>query len=237
MRVPMITTYFSQLNIPISPDKPEKLERYYDLLIKKNKVMNLTTITDHDEFMRKHILDSLAVVRYFSFDGVEKVMDLGTGGGFPGIPLKIFFPETEFTLVDSVNKKLRFIEEAARELGLDKISFVHGRAEDLAHDDLYREKYDVLVSRAVANLSTLTELSLGFIKQGGLFLSYKGVTGEEELKEAAKAINIMGGEPGRLEKYDLPGGDDQRSLIFIKKTKKTPKTYPRKAGVPNKKPL
>ncbi|MCR5025158.1 MAG: 16S rRNA (guanine(527)-N(7))-methyltransferase RsmG [Lachnospiraceae bacterium] len=233
----MINTYFSQLNIPSSPDKLEKLERYYELLIEKNRVMNLTTITDHDEFMRKHIVDSLAVIRYYSFDKVKRVIDLGTGGGFPGIPLKIFFPDIEFTLVDSVNKKLRFIEEAAEELGLKKILFVHGRAEDLAHEELHREKYDVLVSRAVANLSTLTELSLGFIKTGGSFISYKGAGGVEELEEAAKAISIMGGETDRVEKYDLPGGDDQRCLIFIKKTKKTVKTYPRKAGVPNKKPL
>jgi len=232
-----IESYLSELNIYATPDKLEKLERYYDLLIEKNRVMNLTTITDHDEFMRKHVLDSLAVIRYFSFDGEKKVMDLGTGGGFPGIPLKIFFPEAEFTLVDSVNKKLKFIEEAAEELGLDKIFFVHGRAEDLSHEDLYREKYDVLVSRAVANLSTLTELSLGFIKPGGTFISYKGSTGEEELSMAQNAISIMGGKHTRTEKYDLPGGGDKRCLIFIGKEKNTSGKYPRKPGIPGKKPL
>lgn len=222
--------------IPYDDGKLEKLERFYELLIEKNKVMNLTAITDYDEVMIKHFADSLVVLKYRSFSSSDKVFDLGTGGGFPGIPLKIFLPDTEFVLADSVNKKLLFIKEVCDELSLKNISVLHGRAEDLAHDEKYREKYDVILSRAVANLSTLSELSLAFIKKGGLFISYKGASGQEELQSAGKAIQTMGGSLSRTEEYSLPGGDS-RCLIFISKTGNTPKTYPRKAGTPSKKPL
>ncbi|MCR4589419.1 MAG: 16S rRNA (guanine(527)-N(7))-methyltransferase RsmG [Lachnospiraceae bacterium] len=222
--------------IEYTAERLEKLERYYELLATKNKEMNLTAITEYDDVMRKHFADSLSVLAFHKFSGDDRILDLGTGGGFPGIPLKIFLPGNEFLLVDSVNKKLDFIDSVIAELDLKNIATCHGRAEDLAKDKKYREKYDVILSRAVANLSTLTELSLGFVRKGGMFVSYKGSSGRDELEAAGHAVDVMGGRVEDVKEYELPGGD-RRMLLFIKKEKETPSMYPRKAGTPAKKPL
>ncbi len=236
MRNDTLEKCLSEWNIGYTPEQLSKLERFYELLTDMNKKMNLTAITDYDEVMLKHFADSLSVLRFLDIGPEEKVLDLGTGGGFPGIPLKIFLPDNEFLLVDSVNKKLSFVSSVIDDLGLQNISVLHGRAEDLASDDPFREKFDLVLSRAVANLSTLSELSLGFVKFGGMFVSYKGLSGREELSAAEKSVAVMGGRCSRVGEYELPGGD-RRSLIFVEKISSTPKGYPRKAGVPAKKPL
>ncbi len=225
-----------KMEIPFTEDKLDQIYDFYEMVIEKNQVMNLTSITDHDDFMKKHIADSLAPIMFHVIHEGDRILDLGTGGGFPGIPLKIFFPESEFLLVDSVNKKLTFVQTVIDTLGLHGISVLHGRAEDLAHDSEYRESYDLVVSRAVANLAVLSELTLGFVKPGGQFISYKGSSGIEELKEAETAIEQMGGSCDNLYEYSLPDGDS-RTLIIIQKERTTPKKYPRKAGVPSKSPM
>ena len=236
MKNNILTDYLDQYGIPYDGYRLEQLERFYELLIEKNKIMNLTAITEYDEVMTKHFLDSLMILKYHSFSDGEMVLDLGTGGGFPGIPLKIFLPEVSFLLMDSVNKKLDFISSVIEDLGLKNIDVCHGRAEDLARDRKYREKFDTVLSRAVANLSTLSELSLGFVKVGGCFVSYKGSSGKKELADAEKAIELMGAVPGRDYEYELPGGD-KRILFLIEKNTSTPGSYPRKAGTPSRKPL
>ena len=226
----------SGMGIEYKTEFLEKLEHFYFLLSEKNKFLNLTAITEYDDVMRKHFADSLAVLKYQGFLDGQKVLDLGTGGGFPGIPLKIFLPDVKFVLMDSVRKKLSFIDEVIRELGLKSVSLIHGRAEDLAQTDGYREQFDFVLSRAVSNLSTLSELSLPFVKLGGKFISYKGESGNEELLRAGNAISLLGGRTEGLNEYELPGGD-RRSLIFIKKEKRCPDKYPRRAGTPAREPL
>ncbi|SKC08995.1 16S rRNA m(7)G-527 methyltransferase [Lachnospiraceae bacterium] len=232
----VLTDCLDALKISYTDQQLEQLYRYYEMLVEKNKVMNLTAITDFDEVMIKHFADSLALLAYTPLRE-KKILDLGTGAGFPGVPLKIFCPDSEFILVDSINKKLNFIADVCEELGLNGISVCHSRAEDLAHSPEFREQFDFVVSRAVANLATLSELTLGFIKKGGYFVSYKSVAAEEELEQAKNAIKIMGGKVQKVEGLVLPGSDLDRALIFIKKGVNTPKQYPRKAGMPSKNPL
>ncbi|MBQ6967329.1 MAG: 16S rRNA (guanine(527)-N(7))-methyltransferase RsmG [Lachnospiraceae bacterium] len=222
-----------KMEILYTEDKLEQIYDFYEMVIEKNKVMNLTSITDHDDFMKKHIADSLAPLMFHVIHEGDRILDLGTGGGFPGIPLKIFLPESEFLLIDSVNKKLDFVQTVIDTFGLQDIYVLHGRAEDLAHKPEYREGYDLVVSRAVANLATLSELSLGFVKPGGQFISYKGSSGVEELKEAEAAVDQMGGSCDNVFEYSLPDGDP-RTLIIIQKERSTPRKYPRKAGTPSK---
>ncbi len=232
----ILTDCLDSLKISYTDVQLQQLYRYYELLIEKNKVMNLTAITDFDEVMIKHFADSLTLLSFTPLRG-KRILDLGTGAGFPGVPLKIFCPDSEFILVDSINKKLNFVADVCEDLGLNDISVCHGRAEDLAHLADFRESFDFVVSRAVANLATLSELTLGFIKKGGYFVSYKSVAAEEELDQAKNAIKLMGGKVQKVESMILPGSDLERNLIFIKKGINTPKQYPRKAGTPAKTPL
>jgi 16S rRNA (guanine527-N7)-methyltransferase len=232
----VLTECLDSMKIPYTDLQLEQLYRYYELLIEKNKVMNLTAITDFDEVMIKHFADSISLLRYTPLRD-KRILDLGTGAGFPGVPLKIFCPDSEFILVDSINKKLDFVADVCEELGLNDISVCHSRAEDLAHKSDFREQFDFVVSRAVANLATLSELTLGFIKKGGYFVSYKSVAAEEEIEQAKNAIRLMGGKVQKTESFNLPGSDLERTLIFIKKGVNTPKQYPRKAGTPAKTPL
>ena len=223
--------------IPFSSEQQEQFVTYYKMLLEKNKVMNLTAITEFDEVLDKHFLDSIALARYVDLTTSISLIDLGTGAGFPGMPLKIMFPNLKVTLADSLNKRIVFLDEVIGELGLTDIQTVHARAEDLAHNPDYREQYDYCVSRAVANLSSLSEYCLPFVRIGGSFISYKSGEIEEELAAAKKAIFLLGGQFDQVIPFQLEGTDLGRSFVLINKDKKTAKTYPRKSGMPTKKPL
>ena len=220
----------SQLNIQFTDKQIEQFMKYYDLLIEKNKVMNLTAITDLNEVMTKHFLDSVLISNVLNMSDFYTLVDVGTGAGFPGIPIKILFPHLKVTLIDSLNKRLKFLDDVISELELDGIETVHGRAEDLGNNDLYREKYDLCVSRAVANLSP-------FIKKNGVFASYKASDSEEEINNSKNAIKILGGSISKVCETALPGTEVKRNIVIIKKDKCTSKKYPRKAGTPSKEPL
>ena len=223
--------------IPFSSEQQEQFVTYYKMLVEKNKVMNLTAITEFDEVLDKHFLDSIALAQYVDLTKSISLIDLGTGAGFPGMPLKIMFPNLKVTLADSLNKRIVFLDEVIAELGLTDIQTVHARAEDLAHNPDYREQYDYCVSRAVANLSSLSEYCLPFVRIGGSFISYKSGEIEEELAVAKKAIFLLGGQFDQVIPFQLEGTDLGRSFVLINKDKKTAKTYPRKSGMPTKKPL
>ena len=223
--------------IPFSSEQQEQFVTYYKKKKKKNKVMNLTAITEFDEVLDKHFLDSIALAQYVDLTKSISLIDLGTGAGFPGMPLKIMFPNLKVTLADSLNKRIVFLDEVIGELGLTDIQTVHARAEDLAHNSDYRERYDYCVSRAVANLSSLSEYCLPFVRIGGTFISYKSGEIEEELAAAKKAIFLLGGQFDQVIPFQLEGTDLGRSFVLINKDKKTAKTYPRKSGMPTKKPL
>lgn len=223
--------------IPLSEEQEKQFIRYYELLVEWNKVMNLTAITEYDEVMQKHFVDSLSLARGMDISACEKLIDIGTGAGFPGIPLKIAYPHLKVVLLDSLNKRVKFLNEVVSELGLENISAIHGRAEDFAKRQEYRENFDICVSRAVANLSSLSEYCIPYVKVGGVFISYKSGVVEKELEQARKAIYLLGGEKKNVVRFTLPESDIDRSLIMIQKVKPTPKKYPRKAGIPAKEPL
>ena len=215
----------------------EQLNNFHKILCEWNEFMNLTGITEYNEVVIKHFVDSLAVNCVYSFKKTDRVVDIGTGAGFPGIPLKIMYPDTRFTLLDSLNKRIKFLDEVIRINSLDGIETLHGRAEDYARDKNYREVFDVCVSRAVANLSTLSEYCLPYVKVGGVFISYKAGLLDEELKASERAIKLLGGEINEVHKLTLPDTDIDRTFVVIKKTAATSKKYPRKAGLPSKEPL
>lgn len=230
-----------QLNIRLDDCQKDQFIRYYEYLVEKNKVMNLTAITEYEEVIVKHFLDSLALVKApgFAPDSLKgkTLIDIGTGAGFPGIPLKIAFPDLKVVLLDSLNKRVNFLNEVISMLDLKEITALHGRAEDYARQKGYREAFDYAVSRAVANLSTLTEYCLPYVKTGGSFISYKSGKLEEELPAALKAIKILGGTLLDTVKFSLMDTDMDRTFAIIKKEKPTPKRYPRKAGLPAKEPI
>lgn len=213
--------------------------RYYELLIEWNQKMNLTGITEFNDVIHKHFVDSIAFSVVDQPEGGKRLLDVGTGAGFPGIPLKIVYPELEITLLDSLNKRLNFLDAVIAELELTNISTVHGRAEDLAHDKAYREQYDYCVSRAVANISTLSEYCLPFLKKGGAFIAYKGGDVEDELHRYIFGVRKLKGSLEKSMTFTIDTGDEvlNRSLLLIRKEKPTPSRYPRKAGVPAKNPL
>ena len=230
-----------ELSISLSQEQKRQFVTYYEYLIEKNKVMNLTAITEYEEVIVKHFLDSLSIVKAGCFeqnalDG-KSVIDIGTGAGFPGIPLKIAFPQLKITLLDSLNKRVNFLNEVIEMLGLSKVEAVHGRAEDYAKQKEYRECFDFCVSRAVANLSTLSEYCIPFVKEGGCFISYKSGKIDEELSQAGNAVKVLGGKVLDVVKFPLMGTDMDRSFVIIKKTRPTAKKYPRKAGLPSMEPL
>lgn len=226
-----------KLNIHLNEKQVYQFMKYYEMLIDTNKVMNLTAITDFDEVIDKHFVDSLALIQAIDLNKELKVIDVGTGAGFPGIPLKIAFPELDILLLDSLNKRIHFLDQVISELGLENIQTIHGRAEDFGKNPLYREKFDLCVSRAVANLSTLSEYCVPFVKVDGYFISYKSGKVQEELDASRHAVDILGGKVEKCLNYALADTDMERSLVVIHKLKPTKKAYPRKAGKPSKEPL
>lgn len=229
----------SLISIGVEPtdEQINRLDKFYQLLVEKNKVMNLTAITEYDEVVIKHFVDSMAVINAFSFDKITSVIDVGTGAGFPGIVLKIFNSDIDFTLLDSLNKRIGFLNEVKSELELDKLSLIHGRAEDYARMPEYREQFDVCVSRAVANLATLSEYCLPFVRKEGYFIAYKADDCAEEIENAKKAIFLLGGKVENTISYTIPNTDITRTFVIIKKISPISKKYPRKAGLPSKEPL
>ena len=223
--------------ITLSNQQLSQFYTYYELLIEWNEKMNLTAITDFEEVIKKHFLDSLSIGRILKQDSSVSILDIGTGAGFPGIPIKIAFPDTQITLMDSLNKRVNFLNEVICTLGLEKIDAIHGRAEDFAKKGMLREKFDICVSRAVANLSSLSEFCLPYVKTGGSFISYKSEKAMEEIENSKNAISILGGGKVFSDTFLLPETDFTRTLIKIEKIKETPAKYPRKAGTPVKQPL
>ena len=226
-----------ELNINLEKRQICHFLQYYELLVEWNSFMNLTAITDFYEVIKKHFIDSLSLVKAIDLSKNYSVIDIGTGAGFPGIPLKIAFPNLEITLLDSLNKRIKFLNEVIEKLGLENIETIHGRAEDFAKDKNYRQSYDLCVSRAVANLSTLSEYCLPYVKTGGKFISYKSEKITDEMNAAKKAISILGGNISGQVDFNLPDSDIYRNLFIIEKIKDTPMKYPRKAGLPSKEPI
>ena len=228
-----------EFHIELSENQVNQFMTYYELLVEWNSFMNLTAITEFDEVMKKHFVDSVSLMNALP-DIKEKeytLIDVGTGAGFPGIPLKIVFPKLKVVLLDSLNKRVSFLNEVINKLELTEIEAVHGRAEDFAKRKEYRETFDLCVSRAVANLATLSEYCLPFVKIGGSFISYKSEKITEEYENAKEAIKVLGGKYDRQVDFNLPSSDIYRNLFVIQKVKNTPGKFPRKAGLPSKEPI
>lgn len=223
-----------QFGLELSERQLQQFSKYYDILVEWNSFMNLTAITDRDDVIIKHFADSILLYKYKDLHNNLNVLDVGTGAGFPGIPLKIAFPELNVTLMDSLNKRLNFLNEAIKELELENVETVHARAEDGGKNPVYREKYDLVVSRAVANLATLSEWCLPFVKVGGYFIPYKSNALNDEMADGKKAIRILGGQVENIFNTNIPETDNQRSFVFVKKIAETEKKYPRKPGASKK---
>lgn len=226
-----------ELGITLNNTQKQQFDKFYELLIEWNQVMNLTGITEYEEVNEKHFIDSLSIVKAVDMDSVATVIDIGTGAGFPGIPLKIAFPHLKMVLLDSLNKRVQFLNTVIDTLELTDIETIHGRAEDFAKQTQYREQFDLCVSRAVANLATLSEYCIPYVKQEGMFIPYKSGEIEEELQNSKKAVHILGGEIEDVIKFQLPGTEIGRSFVKIRKVQNTSKKYPRKAGLPGKEPI
>lgn len=228
-----------EFQIDLTEEQINQFIEYYEILVEWNSFMNLTAITEFNEVMKKHFVDSLSLVK--ALPEIRKkeytLIDVGTGAGFPGVPLKIVFPNLKILLLDSLNKRVSFLNEVINKLKLENVEAVHGRAEDYARNKEFRESFNICVSRAVANLSTLSEYCIPFIKKDGYFVSYKSEKISEELDNAYKAIEILGGNYERQAEFYLPDSDIYRNLVVIKKVKPTPSKYPRKAGFPSKEPI
>ena len=225
------------LGISLSEKQLDQILQYYEMLVEWNQVMNLTAITEYADVVKKHFVDSISIVKACDVDKFVSVIDVGTGAGFPGLVLKIVFPNLYITLLDSLHKRIQFLDHVIGKLNLSDVRTIHGRAEDYAKPDKMRESFDLCVSRAVANLSTLSEYCIPFVRQGGMFISYKSEKVEEELSNAANAITVLGGKLERQVEFTLPNSDIYRNFVLIKKEKATPLKYPRKAGLPSKEPL
>lgn len=227
----------NDFGINLSNRQLENFLIYYEMLTEWNQVMNLTAITEYDEVMKKHFTDSISLAKVCDLTKKISIIDVGTGAGFPGLALKIAFPELEVTLLDSLNKRIQFLDAVINKLNLHGVETIHGRAEDFARPGKLREKYDLCVSRAVANLSTLSEYCIPFLRIGGLFIAYKTEKVLAETEAAGKAISILGGKMKEQIEFKLPNSDIYRNLVVIEKIKETPKKFPRKAGLPSKEPI
>lgn len=224
-----------ELHIDLSVEQMDKFYRYMDLLIEWNQKMNLTAITEPEEIIVKHFIDSLTILKYIKEN--EKIVDMGTGAGFPGIPLSIICEKNKVILVDSLNKRLVFLQEVIKQLDLKNVETIHARAEDFGQNKTYREQFDIATSRAVANLTTLSEYLLPLVKVGGKCICMKASDIEQEVQDAKKAINVLGGTIYQIEKFTLPQSDIGRTIIIIDKNKETANKYPRKPGMPSKEPI
>ena len=229
--------FFEEMNIAWNNDKAAKYEKYMYNILELNKSINLTTITDRDEFILKHYVDSITCANSDEFLEANSIIDVGTGGGFPGVPLAIAFPEKKFTLIDSLNKRVRIINDLCSKLGIKNVKAIHGRAEELGRQNNLRESFDLCISRAVANMSTLSEYCLPFVKIGGTFIAYKGPNCREEIENAELAMEKLGGEVYGVFYNELEGFEFDHVLVYIDKINSTPKKFPRKAGTPAKEPL
>ncbi len=229
--------YLNGYGVSVSDDQIQKLDKYYEILIETNKSLNLTAITEFNDVLVKHFIDSVSIIRDVDLNENISVIDVGTGAGFPGMVLKIIFPGIDITLFDSLQKRLTFLDGIIDTLGLEGIKIFHGRAEEAGHLESMREKYDLCVSRAVASLPVLSELCLPFVKVGGRFVSYKSEKGTEELSDSTHALSVLGASVVKEDVFDLPESDMTRNLIIISKDSACPKIYPRKPGTPSKKPL
>lgn len=227
----------ANLGITLNEVQKRQFFEFYEILVEWNEFMNLTGITEYEEVNEKHFVDSVSLVKAVDLKNVKTVIDVGTGAGFPGVPLKIAFPHLEVTLLDSLNKRVKFLNAVIEKLGLTGIKAIHGRAEDYAKQSEYREQFDLCVSRAVANLSTLSEYCVPYIHIGGMFIPYKSGEIDSEVEDSKKAIHILGGKLLDVIKFQLPGTEIGRSFVQIEKVQNTSKKYPRKAGLPAKEPL
>ena len=225
----------NKIGVKINEKEVQKFYDYMNLLLEWNEKINLTAITEMNDVILKHFVDSMTILKYVEDN--KKVVDVGTGAGFPGIPIAIMNDNVDITLLDSLNKRLLFLKEVIDKLNLKNVNTVHGRAEDFGQDKSTREKYDIAVSRAVANMSTLSEYLIPTVKTGGICICMKGAEIEQELEDAKKAIKEFGGKIERIEKFVLPNSDMERNIIIIRKEKQTPNRYPRKAGTPAKEPI
>ncbi|NEU32652.1 16S rRNA (guanine(527)-N(7))-methyltransferase RsmG [bacterium LRH843] len=229
--------FLEERGITVTEKQEQQFQLYYQLLVEWNEKMNLTAITDEDEVYLKHFYDSVSASFYYDFQRGMRIIDVGAGAGFPSIPLKILYPDIHVSIVDSLRKRITFLEHLASELQLEGVNFYHDRAETFGQNVQHREKYDIVTARAVARLSVLAELCLPLVKKNGDFIAMKGAGASEELKDAGKAINMLGGMVVSDEAFTLPIEKSERHIIHIRKEKTTPKKYPRKPGTPNKSPL
>lgn len=233
----ILTDKLLKFELSVEKENIKKFIRYKELLLEWNEKINLTAITNEEEIVNKHFIDSLSCIKTGVINKNSKIIDIGTGAGFPGIPLKIMYPDIKVTLLDSLKKRVTFLNEVINKLELKNITAIHGRAEDFSKDKFYREKYDIAVSRAVANLSVLLEYSLPYVKIGGYFIGMKGPSLSTEVNEANNALKILGGNIERIIDITLPDTDITHKLLIVKKIKKCSTKYPRKAGKPLKSPL
>ena len=227
----------AEQNLPLSDQQKKQFERYFELLVEWNEKINLTAITDKDDVYLKHFYDSIApILQGLIPNETIKLLDIGAGAGFPSLPMKILYPQLDVTIIDSLNKRINFLQLLAQELDLDGVHFYHGRAEDLAQDKNFRAQYDFVTARAVARMQVLSELTIPYLKVGGKLLALKASNAPEELLEAKNALNLLFSKVGDNLSYALPNGDP-RYITVVEKKKETPNKYPRKAGMPNKRPL
>jgi 16S rRNA (guanine527-N7)-methyltransferase len=233
----ILTAAASSVDMELDDTKYEKFIKYKDLLKEWNQKVNLTAITEDEEIIKKHFIDCMKIFKFKPLKEAEKIIDIGTGGGFPGIPIKIMRPDIEIVLLDSLKKRINVLNDILKNIGIDDVSTVHGRAEDYAQTSEYREKFDAVVSRAVANLAALSEFCLPYVKVGGYFIAMKGPAVEDEVINAKRAIGILGGKLEDIIEVEIEDSDLNHNLVVIKKIKNTPKQYPRKAGTAAKKPL